>query len=185
MNINLTKRTGLWVIVLLLVASPVERLEAHGGGNWDPFTIDTVNNGARDRLLALQALMSEVIRGRIGGDKWPLDDFQKTRDALLTIKEEVDEIVAHFVFDGVNIQAASQLRDEPRAGRAEAASRAIDAGIALLEDATAQENAKAFISDFYARGMTARLYELLGAHLDRMELYAALTSQSEEGRGEH
>ena len=68
MNINLTKRTGLWVIVLLLVASPVERLEAHGGGNWDPFTIDTVNNGARDRLLALQALMSEVIRGRIGGD---------------------------------------------------------------------------------------------------------------------
>ena len=36
----------------------------HGGGNWDPFTIDSVNDRARDHVLKVQALMAEVIRGQ-------------------------------------------------------------------------------------------------------------------------
>ncbi|MDH3531802.1 MAG: hypothetical protein OEO82_02675 [Gammaproteobacteria bacterium] len=182
MKLKPSNRFACCAAALLLALSPASEVIAHGGGNWDPFTIDTVNDKARDRLLELQALVSEVIRGRIGNDEWPLGELRESRDQLLTLKEDVDEIVAHFVFDGVNIQAASQLRTEPRAGRAEAANRGIAAGIALIEHAMSFENAEAVVGDFYAFGMTARLYELLGAHIDRMELYAVLTSQIDKLR---
>jgi len=168
-----------YAIVVLLALSPAAEVTAHGGGNWDPFTIDTVNNHAHERLLELRGLMSEVIRGRMGDEEWPLAEFQETRDQMITVKEEVDEILEHFVLDGMNIQDTSLLRTKPRAGRSEAANRGLDAGIAMIEHATSLESAEAVIGDFYARGMTARLYELLEAHIDRMELYAVLTSQSE------
>jgi hypothetical protein len=152
---------------------------AHGGGNWEPFTIDGVNDSARGRVIEVQALMSEIIRGRAGKDVWPLASFRETHDALMTVKEEVDEVLEHYVTDGVNVQNPAVLHAEPRVGRTAAASRALAAALALVDRAGALDSADAFVAEFYAGGVAAQLYELLEAHGDRMDLYAALTSAGE------
>lgn len=172
-------RISYCMAVVLLLLAPLSELTAHGGGNWDPFTIDGVNDDAHGRLLEVQGLMSEVIRGRVGGDEWPLAEFKQLRDALITVKEEVDEVLEHYVLDGVNIQVAPELRAKPRAGRSAAASAGLNAGIAVIDHAISLESADAFVQEFYAAGLASRLYELLGAHLDRMELYVVLTVEAE------
>ena len=162
------------IVAVLLLTGNVAL--AHGGGNWDEFTIDVVNDKARGRALEVQSLASEMLRGRIGADKWPPAGLREMRDSLITVKEEVDEILEHYMIEGVNIHVASSLRAEPRAGRSVAASMALGAGIALIDLAATFDKADGFIGDFYTSGMTARLYELLEAHLDRMELYASITT---------
>lgn len=165
---------GLFPLVMLLVMAPATA-PGHGGGNWNAFTIDKVNDTARARVLDVQALLSNIIRGRGAGDGWPPSEFRVKRDELITVKEEVDEILEHYVIDGVNVQAMQALHAEPRAGRTAAASRALDAGIALLEHAASLPDPDKVVEDFYSGGLAARLYELLEAHSDRMDVYAALT----------
>ena len=141
-----------------------------------------VNNNARGEASKVHALMADVIRGRAGSDDWPVDGLQEMRDALLTVKEVVDEILEHYLFEGVNVQFVSTLHVHPRAGRTVAASRALDAGIAIIEHAASLDDADAFISDFYVGDMAARLFELLEVNVDRMDLYAALTQSAEQLR---
>ncbi len=179
MGMKRQRLTGLLSAVLLSIVLPGGTASAHGGGNWDPFTIDGVNDRARVEVLKVQALISEVIRGRAGADTWPVAGLSELRDALITVKEEVDEILEHYLIDGVNVQLLAALHEEPRAGRTVAASRALDAGIAILDHAASRENADAFVSEFYAAGMAARLFELLEANVDRLDLYAALTAVAE------
>lgn len=179
MKLELMKSVAFCIVALLIAMTPVNQIAAHGGGNWDPFTIDGVNDNARGRILEVQGLLSEIIRGRTGGDKWPPANFRQTRDALITVKEEVDEVLEHYVIDGRNIQVAAELHAEPRAGRSVAASGGLNAAIALIDHAVSLDSADTFIQDFYAAGLAARLYELLGAHLDRMDLYSVLTAHEE------
>ncbi|MDH3546928.1 MAG: hypothetical protein OEN22_07495 [Gammaproteobacteria bacterium] len=174
MIVTLMRGAGIYTTVLLSVLALLHEVAAHEVSNYSEFTIDAVNDNALGRSLEIQGLMSEVIRGRIGGDEWPVTEFRELRDSLTTIKEEVDEILAHYVFDGVEIQVALELRAEPRIGRTAAASGALKAGIALIDQAASLASADEFITEFYAGGMAARLYELLEAHVDRMELYAVL-----------
>ncbi len=155
---------------------------AHGGGNWDPFTIDAANDDARGEVLKVHALMTDVIRGRAGADDWPVNGLQEARDALLTVKEVVDEILEHYLIDGVDVQSVSALHTHPRAGRTVAASRALDAGISIIEHAASLDSADAFITDFYAGDMAARLFELLEVNVERMDLYAAMTASAEQLR---
>lgn len=161
--------------VLLVLCGFAPDASSHGGGNWNAFRIDTVNDGARTQLLDVQRRVSEIIVGRAGKDEWPPGDFRELRDNLITVKEEVDEVIEHYVIDGVNVQDPSQLHAEPRSGRTVAASRALDAGIALVERALSLGSADEMSKEFYAAGMTAKLYELLEAHVDRAALYQALT----------
>jgi hypothetical protein len=175
-------RIGLLAVVASLAMMSFAQVRAHGGGNWDPFTIDGVNNDARIEVSKVHALMAEVIRGRSGADDWPVDGMQEMRDALLTIKEVVDEVLEHYVIDGVDIQFVATLHDHPRAGRTVAASRALSAGIAIIEHAGSLDNADAFITEFYAGGMAARLFELLEVNTDRMDLYSAMTEIAEQLR---
>ncbi|MBT8100179.1 MAG: hypothetical protein KJO82_10530 [Gammaproteobacteria bacterium] len=151
----------------------------HGGDNWDPFTIDSVNDSARIEIAKVQGVMADVLRGRAGRDGWPVTGLVEQRDALLTAKELVDEILEHYAFEGVNVQYLPALHAEPRAGRTYAASRALDAGIAIIDHAVTLDSADPFIAEFYAGGMTARLIELLDTNADRMDLYAALTTNVE------
>lgn len=151
----------------------------HGGDNWDPFTIDGVNDTARIEIAKVQVVMADVLRGRAGRDGWPVAGLAEQRDALLTAKELVDEILEHYAFEGVNVQYLPALHAEPRAGRTYAASRALDAGIAIIDHAASLDGADPFVADFYAGGMTARLIELLDTNVDRMDLYAALTTNAE------
>lgn len=164
---------GVCAIVLLI---PGSELRAHGGGNWDPFTIDVVNDQARNNIARIQALTAEIILGRRAGDDWPLASFRDILDALITDKESVDEVLEHLVNEGTNVQAVAVLHAEPRVGRTVAASRALDAAIALIEHASGLESADRMIAEFYAGGFAAKLYELLEAHGDRMDLYAKLTA---------
>lgn len=163
----------------LLAFLPAAEAPAHGGGNWDAFTIDTVNDNARGRTRDAQLLLSDVILGRDGKEEWPLSSLKRARDELITVKEEVDEVLEHYVLDGTNIQIPASLHAEPRAGRTVAASGALNAGIALLDYAAAFEKADDFIAEFYSGGLAAKLYELLEAHGDRMDLYAELTRHDE------
>ncbi|MDH3431459.1 MAG: hypothetical protein OEQ14_15765 [Gammaproteobacteria bacterium] len=170
---------SLLAMIAMLGSLPDGELLAHGGGNWTAFTIDGVDDNARVEVLKVQSLVSEVIRGRADSGDWPLETFRPARDALLTVKEEVDEILEHYAIDGVNLQLASDLKAEPRAGRTVAASRALDAGIALLDRAASLDNSDSFVKEFYGGGMAARLYELLEAQVDRMDLYAILSAGTE------
>ena len=173
---------GLFAVVACLAVMLSVQVRAHGGGNWEPFTIDGVNDDARIEVSKVHALMAEVIRGRSGADDWPVDGMQEMRDALLTIKEVVDEVLEHYVIDGVDVQSVATLHDHPRAGRTVAASRALAAGIAIIEHAASLDNADAFITEFYAGGMAARLFELLEVNTDRMDLYSAMTENAEQLR---
>ena len=173
---------GLFAIAASVAVMSFAQVRAHGGDNWDPFTIDGVNDNARGKALKVHALMADVVRGRAGTDEWPLDGLQEMRDVLLTLKEVVDEILEHYMFEGVNVQTVSTLHAHPRAGRTVAASRALDAGIAIIEHAESLDDADAFISDFYIGDMAARLFELLEVNVDRMDLYAALTESAEQLR---
>ena len=174
-----TKTLTCFAAATLLTILPAGEVPAHGGGNWDAFTIDTVNDNARGRARDAQLLLSEVIVGRAGKDEWPLASLKRTRDELITVKEEVDEVLEHYVLDGLNLQVPDSLQAEPRAGRTVAASGALNAGIALLDYAASFEKAENFVAEFYAGGLAARLYELLEAHGDRMDLYAVLTRDAE------
>ena len=169
------QRTAITAVACLMSAG----VYAHGGGNWNAFRIDGVNDNARARVIAIQGIFGEIIRGRSGADQWPVPALRETRDTLITAKEEVDEVLEHYVIDGINIQVFSILQAEPRAGRTVAASRALDAGIALIDHAASFDSADDFIADFYAGGLAARLYELLEAHGERMDLYKLLTPVAE------
>ena len=147
----------------------------HGGDNWDPFTIDAANDLARVEIVKVQAVMADVLRGRAGRDEWPIAGLAQQRDALFTIKEQIDEILEHYAFEGVNVRYPPSLHAEPRAGRTFAASRSLDASIAIIDHTATLASADEFVADFYAGGIVARLLELLESNMDRMDLYAALT----------
>jgi hypothetical protein len=53
-------------IALLILAINVD-VFAHGGGNWNAFTIDRVNNKAHSQVLQLQQQISNLIRSRSEG----------------------------------------------------------------------------------------------------------------------
>ncbi|MDX1500573.1 MAG: hypothetical protein R3176_11775 [Woeseiaceae bacterium] len=180
MTYRLLNRVVRALVVTCLL--PVGALFAHGGGNWDPFTISVVNDRARDRIVETQVLVAEIIRGRAGADDWPLPTVTETRDALITAKEEVDEIIEHYVNDGINVQLPATLHAAPQVGRTVAASRALAAAIAIVERSATLASADAFVEEFYAGGLVASLYELLEAHADRMAVYALLADASETVR---
>jgi hypothetical protein len=165
-------------LLILVIVSGTE-VCAHGGGNWNDFTIDRVNNSAQSKVLELQQAVSSLIRSRTETTDWPMPELQRLRDDLLSVKEEVDEILEHYVSDGANLQLLENLRADPRMGRTAAASRSLDACIALIAHAATLENKDAFIKEFYSRGTAAYLYELLEAHKDRMALYGELTAAME------
>ncbi len=160
-------------------ATVVPPVHAHGGGNWEPFTIRVVNDRARTRIIEFQATVAEIIRRRAAAGTWPLAADAERRDELITAKEEVDEIIEHYVNDGVNVQLTTTLHGMPQAGRTIAASQALAAAIALLEHSKRFEAAADFVDEFYSGGVVARLLELVDAQRDRMDLYALL-AQAEE-----
>jgi len=166
--------------IALLLFSANTQVFAHGGGNWDPFTIDRVNNDAEARVLQLQQQISNLIRARTEADVWPMPELQGLRDGFFNAKEEVDEVLEHFVSDGANLQLTENLRAEPRMGRTAAASRSLEASITLIAHAATLESKDAFVKEFYSRGPAAILYELLEAHKDRMDLYGELIAIAEQ-----
>jgi len=173
---------GIFAITLVVFSSSFDHVWAHGGDNWDPFTIDGVNDNARVEVLKAQALVANVIRGRIGAEDWPVAGLQEVRDSLLTAKEVVDEVLEHYLVEGVDVRSTAALHAEPRAGRSVAASRSLAAGINIIEYAATLDDADTFITKFYLGDMPAQLFELLEVNVDRMDLYAAMTANTEQLR---
>lgn len=127
--------------------------------------------------------ISDILRRRSDANVWPVPALQRTRDELIVLKEQVHEIVEHFLADGVNLQSPEDLRAKPRSGRSVAAMQALEACIALIDRAAALESQNAFISEFYSDGRAARIFELADAHRDRMDLYEALIAHVERTDG--
>ena len=168
------------LVVAVLALAVDADVSAHGGGNWDPFTIDRVNKDAEKRLIQLQQEISNLIRGRSESIAWPPPEFQRMLDELASVKEEVDEVLEHYVSDGANLQLTANLHAEPRMGRTAAASRALGAAIGLIGHATTLDSREAFVKEFYGGGLSASLYELLEAHKDRMDLYGQSMAGSQQ-----
>ena len=106
---------GFCAVVASLAMMSFDQVRAHGGDNWEPFTIDGVNDDARGEVLKVHTLMADVIRGRAGSDDWPVDGLKERRDKLLTVKEVIDEILEHYLFEGINVQTVSApARSRPR-----------------------------------------------------------------------
>ncbi len=165
--------------LLFFGTTAVAPVHAHGGGNWEPFTIKVVNDRARTRITEFQVMLADVIRRRSAAGNWPLAADAERRDELITAKEEVDEIIEHYINDGINVQLTTTLHSMPQAGRTVAASQALGAALALLEHSKRFEAAADFVDEFYSGGVVARLLELVDAQRDRMDLYALLV-QAEE-----
>ena len=173
---------SIFAITLVVLSILFDHVRAHGGDNWDPFTIDGVNDNARVEVLKVQVLMAGVIRGRIGAEDWPVAGLQEMRDSLLTVKEVVDEVLDHYLVEGIDVRSTAALHAEPRAGRSVAASRSLAAGINIVGYAATLSDADTFITKFYLGDMPAQLFELLEVNIDRMDLYAAMTANVEQLR---
>ena len=81
--------TSLFAVAACLAVMSSVQIRAHGGGNWEPFTIDGVNDDARIEVSKVHALMATVIRGRSGADDWPVDGTKERRGAVLSFREGV------------------------------------------------------------------------------------------------
>lgn len=148
---------------------------AHGGGNWSAYNIDRVLDDVKERVLDAQSEMSDIIRRRSLAETWPAPGLDRMRDELIVLQEQVDEILDHYLAEGVNLTSPEQLRATPMSGRSVAAGAALTACVALLARASDLETQDAFIGELYSGGPAARLLELVDAHRDRMDLYEALT----------
>lgn len=173
MNRTLVTKLNASMVVVLLGLFLQGESFAHDSANLNVPTIDATNDRARANVIKVYGLMTELILGRVKSESWPAPELKRLRDELITIKGEIDEVLEHYIIDGVDVQQVSALHREPRAGRSAAASAALAAGIALLDRASSMQQADDFAKEFYAQGPTNRLYELIGAHADRMDLYAA------------
>ena len=180
MKEKITSAICVTISIAVFIFSAETEVFAHGGGNWNPFRIDRVNSDAQTRLLQLQQELSALLRGRSEAAEWPMPELQRLRDDLLSVKEEVDEVLEHYVSDGANLQLAENLRADPRMGRTAAASRALEAAVGLIGHAATLDSQEAFVKEFYARGLVAYLYELIEAHKDRMDLYGELMASVEQ-----
>ncbi len=168
--------------ILLALLAPGTDAIAHGGGNWSAYNIDRVLDDAEKRVLDAQRELSALIRRQQVAETWPAPRLTRLRDGLIMLKEQVDEILEHYVSEGVNVASPQQLRANPLSGRSVAAGAALDACIVLLQRAADFATQDALIAEFYSGGPAARLFELAEAHRDRMDLYEALGVLTEEAR---
>lgn len=167
---------GVYIFAMLVAA---QSAFGHGGGNWNAFRIDRVTDDAYDRVVEAQAQIGNIISQRTRVDEWPAPALKHRRDELIGLKDEMDEILEHFILDGLNIDHPDTRRAEPRVGRSLAASKALNAVIALLNRALDSEDQSAFVAEFYGGGPAAWMYESIDSNLDRMVLYSLLFEDRE------
>lgn len=147
---------------------------AHDAANLNDTGVERMNDSIATKMLEVQVLLSEYFQRRRKPAAWPDQDLTRLESDLQHMKEDADMSLEYFLAKGVNIQSPEVLKGYPIAGRAVAASQAVNTAIALARHVLALESQEALVKEVYGQGLTAYMYNLVGAYREKMDLYGEL-----------
>ena len=148
--------------------------QAHEYTNLNEIMIDRTNESIGSSITQVQSYLSEIFRQRYKPETWPDTKLTVLRNDLMHQKEEANMSLDYFVANGVNIQSAEALFNNPLAGRALAASQGIETAFALLKYVNTLESQEAFVKEIYSGGISAYMYNLITAYREKMDLYKSI-----------
>ena len=157
---------------------------AHDAANLNDTGVERMNDAIAAKMLEAQVLLSEYFQRRRKPANWPDEDLTRLESDLEHMKEDADMSLEYFLAQGVNIQSPAVLRENPIAGRAVAASQAVNTAIALARHVLELESQEALVKEVYAQGLTAYMYNLVGAYREKMDLYGELNKLKGGGSDE-
>jgi len=157
----------------------ISSVAAHDIGNLNDASLDRTNDIVVTSVERVQQLLANIFQYSPSPAIWPHPEILKIRDELLHMQEETVMALEYLVDNGINIQNPHVLRSDPMAGRTVSASQAIDVAMNLLNHAASLASQDDFIKEIYNSGLSAYMYNLLGAHKDRMELYKELMQKTD------
>lgn len=170
-----------WILIVsgLVLTFSLSAVSAHDASNMNDANIDRTNDIVVTSIDQVQQLLSGLFMYGQTSTTWPDPEISRTRDTLLHLQEETTMGLDYLANNGINIQDTQVLRDKPHAGRSVAAKQAIDVAMNLLKHAESLESQNEFIAEIYNGGLSAYMYNLLGAHKDRLLLYKELMHSSD------
>lgn len=163
---------GCLAATLYLLACPGSL--AHDAANMNDTGVERMNDSIAAKMLEVQVLLSEYFQRRRKPATWPDQDLVRLESDLEHMKEDADMSLEYFLARGVNVQSPEVLKEYPIAGRAVAASQAVNTAIALARHVVGLESQEALVKEVYSQGLTAYMYNLVGAYREKMDLYGEL-----------
>jgi hypothetical protein len=161
-------------ILLVLCLLSMSVVDAHDASTMNDNAVDDINANAAKGVLDLQATLSAIFQRQQPDTKWPHPALELLELEMMHLQEETDLSLEYLFLNGVNIQSAQEMIQNPRAGGAVAASQAVITGLALIKRTAAMESLDAFVKEIYSGGQAAYMYNLVGAYREKMDLYAEL-----------
>lgn len=175
MKRNILESAIVMLLVTLLAPQSIFQIaNAHDAGNLNEVIIERTNQSAVKQVLAVQNRLTALIRSSGESSTWPDADLQGLSDDLRHLQEDLVLSLDYFANQGLNLQNKDVLKENPIAGRAVAANRAVETGMALLNHIGSLDNRNAFVQDIYSRGLSYYMYDLVGAYQDKLSLYEEL-----------
>ena len=148
---------------------------AHGEGPWNDFMIDNKNAQVEITVERVKKTIADIALARRQVTSWPDPELRNLRISIIVLQEYVDAMLNHLKEeDGIYLQVASALRDNPQAGRSVAGSYALELALELIDYISAMESHEAFANDLTEDGITAYMFDLMDTYLDKMYVYGRL-----------
>jgi hypothetical protein len=111
------------------------------------------------------------------------DSYVKAFERLHKVNpaEEIEEMLNHLKEeDGIYLQLASALRDNPQAGRSVAGAHALETASELVDYVSSMEGPEAFINELETDGVSVYMIDLMDAYTDTMGVYKTLQQSQAE-----
>lgn len=163
---------SLWVAVLVFLPG---RVYAHGEDYWNDFVINNKNDQVEISMAQVTRVLGDVARSRRQVTSWPDPEIRSLQINLEAMQEEIDAMLIHLKeADGIYLQLASALRENPQAGRSVAGSHALEMAIELLDYVSTLEGPEAFAEELKSDGVSVYMIDLMDAYTDTMGVYKTL-----------
>jgi len=147
---------------------------AHEPASYTDSGVSRMNDTVYTNVLQAQTVLSSFMQRIQVSSVWPDPQITRLHDDLIHLKEETEHSLEYFGIIGVNIRSAETLRENPIAGRSVAAAQAVETTMTLLKHVMSLDSQDSFVSEIYSGGTSAYMYNLVGAHREKMELYAEI-----------
>jgi len=147
---------------------------AHGDMDWNDFTVDSKTDSIDTAIQHMQKVIADIILERRPVTSWPDTELSGLSIELEHLHEEMEYMLAYFKEAGVRIQLSSDLKTNPRAGRAVTATSALETAVALIEYMGSLPDHRAFEDELHEGGKGAYMYDLLESYKDKMGVYQEL-----------
>ena len=171
-----------FLLALAFLAPPAAT--AHEAANLNDYGVQRMNDTIAAKVLEAQVLMSEYFQRRRKPEQWPDQDLTRLESDLKHLKEDADMSLEYLLGQGVNIQDPAALKANPIAGGAVAGSQAVNTAISMVQHAASLDSQDAFVKEIYGQGLSAYMYNLVGAYREKMDLYDALLKAAGDGSDE-